>query len=226
MYIHPHRGPAGNDGGSRDLWPGREVTQRLIYFTGVPPPPASSPLSLSLSLSLLASTISTTGASPWGTVRGPRGASSRHCATYTTGQPPLHAATSYLHEKGVDPLLPPPPFPPRFIPGSNVSSRDPVTIPHKAPLDAPSSVNTVHHYRRGAYISKGTALASLRLSPVTLDTILLLLLLLFCRISLLFISGYYSGIILGVANNFYLRFFLSRGNLGNNGEFWNEFLRV
>ena len=51
VYVHPHRGPAGYDGGSRDLWPGREVTQRLIYFTGVPPPPASSPLSLSLSLS-------------------------------------------------------------------------------------------------------------------------------------------------------------------------------
>ena len=202
----------------------RSHTAADIFYGRPSPSRFFASLSLSLSLSPRIHDQHH-GASPWGTVRGPRGASSRHCATYTTGQPPLHAATSYLHEKGVDPLLPPP-FPPRFIPGSNVSSRDPVTIPHKAPLDAPSSVNTVHHYRRGAYISKGTALASLRLSPVTLDTILLLLLLLFCRISLLFISGYYSGIILGVANNFYLRFFLSRGNLGNNGEFWNEFLRV
>lgn len=38
--VHPHRGMAGSDGGSRDLWLPREVTQRLIYFTGgLPPPP-------------------------------------------------------------------------------------------------------------------------------------------------------------------------------------------
>lgn len=114
VYVHPHRGLVGNDGGSRDLWPGREVTQRLIYFTGVPLPPL---LRLSLSLS---SRIH--GASPWGTVRGPRGASSRHCATYTTGQPPLHAATSYLHEKGVDPLL-------LLLLFHPVSSQDPTSHP-------------------------------------------------------------------------------------------------
>lgn len=57
VYVHPHRGLVGNDGGSCDLWPGREVTQRLIYFTGVPLP-ASSPLSLSL----LASTAHHRGA--------------------------------------------------------------------------------------------------------------------------------------------------------------------
>lgn len=117
VYVHPHRGLAGNDGGSRDLWPGREVTQRLIYFTGVPLPPFFF-ASLSLSLSRSSSRIHDQhhGASPWGTVRGPRGASSRHCATYTTGQPPLHAATSYLHEKGVDPLPPPSSFSTPFHP--------------------------------------------------------------------------------------------------------------
>lgn len=92
---------------------------------------------------------------------GSEGASSRHCATYTTGQPPLHAATSYLHEKGETASSFSTPFHPPFPPA-----------PDRAPLGAPSSVNTVHHYRQGAYISKGTALASLRLSPVTLDTIL------------------------------------------------------
>lgn len=182
VYVHPHRGLAGNDGGSRDLWPGREVTQRLIYFTGVPlsPPPSSSPLSPSLFLVLLlASTISTT-AHHRGALFVAREGPAADIVPHTRPVSRLYTRLHRIYMRKESILShPPPPFPPRFIPGSNVSSRDPVTIPHKAPLDAPSSVNTVHHYRRGAYISKGTALASLRLSPVTLDTIPLLL---FCRI--------------------------------------------
>lgn len=118
-YTHT-RGLAGSDGGSRDLWLPREVTQRLIYFTGVrPPPPLLRPL---LSHHQHRGTTSyTPPVSPLLTLPpffssgalevrciiaealcalGSEGASSRHCATYTTGQPPLHAATSYLHEKG------------------------------------------------------------------------------------------------------------------------------
>ena len=113
VYVHPHRGLVGNDGGSRDLWPGREVTQRLIFLRASLSPRFFASLSLSSRIH---------GASPWGTVRGPRGASSRHCATYTTGQPPLHAATSYLHEKGVDPLL-------LLLLFHPVSSQDPTSHP-------------------------------------------------------------------------------------------------
>lgn len=32
IRVHPHRA-ADSSGGPRDLWPHREVTQRLIYFT-------------------------------------------------------------------------------------------------------------------------------------------------------------------------------------------------
>lgn len=64
------------------------------------------------------------------------------------GQPPLHAATSYLHEKGVASNLLPP-----SAPWSGITPAP--AMPDEAPLEAPSSVNTVHHYRRGSLYFKG-----------------------------------------------------------------------
>lgn len=86
IRVHPHRA-ADSSGGPRDLWPHREVTQRLIYFTVETVSPSSSPPSRTL---ILPASLLTRG-----------GPSSRHCAAYTSGQPSLHAATSYLHEKAV-----------------------------------------------------------------------------------------------------------------------------
>lgn len=136
------------------MWLPREVTQRLIYFTGGRP--------LRLLGRFFASFSATIGAPghilPFLLARGipseRRGvvvareeASSRHCATYTAGQPPLHAATSYLHEKGVASSF--------SIPGVPPSPSTAPAIPDEAPLEAPSSVNTVHHYRRGSLYFKG-----------------------------------------------------------------------
>lgn len=91
IRVHPHR-VAGSSGGPRDLWPHREVTQRLIYFTVDRLPLLSSlifPDAFFLSSSPVR--VALTYERP----------SSRHCAVYMSGQPSLHAATSYLHEKGV-----------------------------------------------------------------------------------------------------------------------------
>lgn len=115
-----------------DIFYGRSSSTSTSSFPSQPP---SAPGISSVSLSLRGIGVA---------LCGPRGASSRHCATYTTGQPPLHAATSYLHEKGVASSFSTP------LPASS----RPRTMPDEAPLEAPSSVNTVHHYRRGSLYFK------------------------------------------------------------------------
>ena len=209
-YTHT-RGLAGSDGGSRDLWLPREVTQRLIYFTGVRPPPP-------LLLHRFSATISTE-AQPYtppvspppplfprgsrGSVHHRRGSALRAlkgpAADIVPHTRPVSRLYTQLHRIYMRKESPPP-FPPRF-------ARDPPfpPAPDRAPLGAPSSVNTVHHYRQGAYISKGTALASLRLSPVTLDTILPPSSALSPYTVVLFILGSVENFFKLVATNFYLR---------------------
>lgn len=151
IRVHPHR-VAGSSGGPRDLWLHREVTQRLIYFTVDRLPLLLPRLLYRCVLPLfLSSRVALTYERP----------SSRHCAVYMSGQPSLHAATSYLHEKGV-----------AFFPlrcslstsGRDLSRSRPRKALDEAPLPWPRtpagdalSVNTVHHYRRGSLYFKNNS---------------------------------------------------------------------
>lgn len=155
---------AGSDGGSRDLWLPREVTQRLIYFTG------GRPLRLLLILRVLRLFLEHPGRAEdilpslfvarSGSIQGFSVAREGPAADIVPHTRPVSRLYTRLHRIYMRKESPsPPPLPP------STGSLRPREEPDEAPLEALSSVNTVHHYRRGSLYFKGHGASLFTLVP-------------------------------------------------------------